>query len=190
MSTPLLALSYALVAALLLNIWIATRWSTAFKISLILLTACLYVGTYLGLREMQGWPTTDPMPDAARFRLLWAKIEEPDKSSGSEGRIYLWIQKLDVADRLVGQPRAYSLPFRPDLAEEVEAAINKVGEGALLNGRMTRGLLKERSPDDLHIRDLSMIDDGDSEATGLRDDRILLEFTEMPRSPLPAKSID
>lgn len=187
MSIQLLALSYALVAALLLNIWIATRWSTGFKVTIILLTTSLYVGTYLGLTEMQGWPTTDPMPES--FRLLWAKIDEPEKTTASEGRIYLWVQELDVAERITGQPRAYSLPFEPDLAEEVEAALNKVEEGALLNGRMTRGLLKEESGDENQQANQQVMDEGDSDATGLGDGRILLEFTEMPKTPLPAKAI-
>lgn len=187
MSTQLLAIAYALVAALLLNIWIATRWSTGFKASIILLTSLLCVGTYLGLRDLQGWPTTDPMPES--FRLLWAKIDEPDKTTISEGRIFLWVQELDVADRIKGQPRAYSLPFQADLAEQVESALKKVEEGAVLNGRMTRGLLKEESMDETQSPDKQMLDNGDSGATGLGDGRILLEFTEMPKTPLPAKAI-
>ena len=184
MSTPLLAFSYALLAALLLNIWIATKWSTAFKVSLVLITTLLYIGTYIGLREIQGWPTTDPLPDS--FRLLWARIDEPDKQSGKEGTIYLWVQKLDVADRLTGEPRAYSLPYRLDLAEDVQSAMNKTEEGVLLNGRMTRGLLKENDSD---MQPSSPETQGDADETSIGGVRVLLEFSEVPRTRLPAKGI-
>ncbi len=183
-STPLLALSYALLAALVLNIWIATKWSTAFKISLVLIMTLLYIGTYLGLREIQGWPTTDPMPDS--FRLLWAKIDEPDKQSGSEGNIYMWVQNIDAAERLTGEPRAYKLPYRLDLAEKVQSAMNKSEEGAILNGKMTRGMIKEQKEE---LKAEEQIAEGDSDPTGPADGRILLEFTEVPRTQLPAKGI-
>ena len=184
MAIPLLALSYALLAALLLNIWIATKWSTAFKISLVMVTTLLYVGTYVGLRDIQGWPSTDPLPDS--FRLLWARIDEPDKRSGKEGNIYLWVQKLDVAERLTGEPRAYRLPYRLDLAENVQSAMNKTGQGTLLNGKMTRGLLKESDND---MQSTTGETQGDADATSIGDGRALLEFSEVPRTQLPAKSI-
>jgi hypothetical protein len=186
MPLTLLALAYAIVAALVLNVWVATRWSVHFKFSLVILVAVLYVGTYLGLREIQGWPTTDPMPSS--FRLIWAKIEEPDKAFGTEGKIYLWVQELDAASRISGEPRAYKLAYRLDLAEQVEKALNQTEAGSELNGRMTRGILKPQEEDaESGLRDAEQ--EGESEVTGLSDDRIHLEFTELPKSKLPAKGV-
>jgi hypothetical protein len=186
MSAPLLAIGYALVVALLLNIWIATKWSVAFKVSLVIIVTLLYVGTYFGLKEIQGWPATEPLPDS--FRLLWAKIDEPDKRSNSKGQIYLWIQEVDVAERISGQPRAYKLPYQIDLAEQVEDAINKLGEGATLNGQRTRGLLKQDTDAEAPKSPLTEPAD-DSDAVGFTDGRILIEFTELPKNTLPAKGI-
>ncbi len=179
MSIPLLALSYALLTALLLNIWIATKWSTAFKISLVVITALLYIGTYIGLRELQGWPSTDPLPDS--FRLVWARIDEPDKRSGKEGNIYLWVQKLDMAERLTGEPRAYRLPYQLELAENIQSAMNKTEQGTLLNGKMTRGPLREN--EDEHAGETQ----GDADETSTGRGRVLLEFSEVPRTQLPVK---
>jgi hypothetical protein len=183
-SVSLLAIGYALMAALLLNIWIATRWSTAFKVSMVLLASLLYIGTYVGLKEIQGWPTTDPLPDA--FRLLWAKIDEPDKRTSSDGQIYLWVQLIDAADRVSGEPRVFKLPYRIELAEEVEDAIDRLEAGATLNGRRTRGLLKQDSEE---VQDTPQTMAEGPDATGFTDGRVLIEFMELPATTLPAKAI-
>jgi len=185
-SSPLLALAYAIVAALILNIWVATKWSTSFKVSLVFLVSILYVGTYFGLREIQGWPTQDPMPDS--FRLLWAKIDEPDKATKSDGQIYLWVQQLDLIGQVDGEPRAYKLSYRVDLAENVADALAKIEGGNKLNGKMTRGLLKPESEVEPGPESLAL-DEGESGIDGFSDDRILLEFTELPRTPLPPKGV-
>jgi hypothetical protein len=186
MPLTILALSYSLVAALVLNIWINSKWSVHFKVSLVILVAVLYVGTYFGMREIQGWPTTNKMPDS--FRLIWAKIDEPDKALGTEGQIYLWVQKLDVTNQISGEPRAYKLEYDLSLAEEVERAINQTEDGDQLKGKMTRGILKnEEKESESGERDTD--GEGDSDVTGLSDDRIHLEFTEMPKNKLPAKGV-
>ena len=124
MSSQLLAIAYAIIAALTLNIWLSTRWSTGFKVCLIVLVSGLYVGTYFGLSEIQGWPTKNPTPDS--FRLLWANIDEPDKGANSDGQIYLWVRQLDLNGQIDGEPRGHKLPYRVDLAENVEDALEKM----------------------------------------------------------------
>ena len=186
MSVSILALAYAVIAALVLNFWITTRWSLHFKISVVALLLILYVGTYLGLRDIQGWPTDDKLPTS--FRLIWAKIDEPDKNADTAGQIYLWVQELNVAEQIKGKPRAYKLPYHIDLAEEVQQAMEQTEKGELLNGKMTRGMLKpvdEKTKNDQQLNN----DDGDSDVSGLTDSRIHLEFTEMPKNPLPPKGV-
>ena len=126
------------------------------------------------------------MPDS--FRLLWAKIDEPDKATKSQGQIYLWVQQLDPTGQVNGEPRAYKLPYRIDLAENVEDALEKMEGGNKLNGKRTRGLLKPEPEMELQQESLAL-DEGDSDIEGLNDDRILLEFTELPRTPLPPKGV-
>jgi hypothetical protein len=186
MSVQLLAIAYAFVAALLLNVWIATRWSTAFKITMLVLVSVLYIGSYMGMREVQGWPTQDEIP--ASFRLIWAKIDEPDKDAGTDGQIYLWVQDIDITQRITSEPRAYKLPYELALAEEVAQAMQQTEAGVLLNGKMTRGMLKPKSEEDPTAMAQQMEDSAESDVTGTSNDRIHLEFTELPKSPLPAKS--
>ncbi|MAF08779.1 MAG: hypothetical protein CL389_13130 [Acidiferrobacteraceae bacterium] len=185
MSTPLLAVAYALVAALLLNVWIATKWRTAFKVGLVVVVSLLYVGTYIGIREIEGRPTEEPLPES--FRLLWAKIDEPNKVTGAAGHIYLWVQKLDVTDSIAGGPRAHRLPYRLDLAEEVEDALTRMEGGTPLNGRMTRGMI---DPDaEVEAPEQQATSEGDSDISGPDDDRIFVEFVELPRTSLPPKTL-
>ncbi len=184
MAVPLLAIAYVLVAALILNVWIATGWRTGVKVSLVLLVTLLYVSTYVGLREIQGLPAEGEPPE--RFRLLWAKIEEPDKASRSVGHIYLWVQALDMAQSVVGEPRAYKLPWRLDLAEAVEKATNDAEAGALINGRLTREPIAPAEAGEVAATRQQHREGSETTAGGLR---IQLEFTELPRTPLPAKGV-
>lgn len=175
MSVTLLVCAYAVAAALLLNVWVATRWPTVVKIVLVVLVTLLYVGSYLGLRDIQGWPSAEPLPDT--FRLLWAKIEEPDKAAGSEGQIYLWVRKLDAAQRAVGEPRAYRLAWSLPLAEKVAEALRRTEAGEPLNGSATRQPIKEAGEEK----------EDDSVVTGLDEGPLQLEFSALPRTLLPAK---
>jgi len=184
-STQLLAIAYAIIAALTLNIWLSTKWSTGFKVSLIVLVSGLYVGTYISLGKIQGWPTTNPVPDS--FRLVWAKIDEPDKGANSPGQIYLWLRQLDLNGQVDGEPRGYKLPYRIGLAENIEDALEKMEGGNRVNGRRTRGLIKPESEKPEFESQLA--EGNESELSGFSDDRILLEFTELPRTPLPPKEV-
>ena len=146
----------------------------------------MYVGTYLGLKEVQGWPTSDPLPGS--FRLIWAKVDQPDKRTNTQGQIYLWVRTIDVAERITGEPRAYKLPFHTALAEQVQDALDKLEGGATLNGQRTRGLLKQDPEMEIPSNPQALADEA-SAATGFNDGQVLLEFTELPRAVLPAKAI-
>jgi hypothetical protein len=187
MSVPILAIAYVLVAALLLNLWLATRWHTGIKLALIAVVTLLYLGTYSGLREIQGWPSEDPLPQS--FRLLWAKIDEPNKSRGTEGQIYLWVQELDPGLGIAGEPRAYRLPFRLDLAEQVEQAMNSTEAGAQMNGRMTRAPINPMEDED-PLAASQAVDAAGADPIGTGDRRLILEFSKMPRTALPPKAVE
>ena len=116
----LLTLAYVGVAALLLNLNLATRHPGAVKAGAIALVAALYVGAWHGHKGLLGWASDDPLP--ARFRLHYATVEEPDKGTGAPGTIYLWISALDgaVAQRA---PRAYRVTWDADTARAVLDAL-------------------------------------------------------------------
>ena len=103
-----LSVTYAVVAALLLNLNLATRYSPWIKATAILVVTVLYAGTWLGTRNLLGWASPDPIPDT--FRVLWISMDEPDKSSGTPGSIYFWVRELDEAGLPKGEPRAHRIP--------------------------------------------------------------------------------
>ncbi|MFB3107450.1 MAG: hypothetical protein ACE1ZA_21360, partial [Pseudomonadales bacterium] len=58
-----LSIAYAAVAALLLNLNLATRWSGAVKTGAILLVSGLYIGAWQGHQALLGWATPGAMPE-------------------------------------------------------------------------------------------------------------------------------
>ncbi|MCW9079352.1 MAG: hypothetical protein OQK74_09275, partial [Gammaproteobacteria bacterium] len=75
-----------------------------------LLTAVLlavpvfYVGHYLLLQQLPGWPSHAALPQ--QFRLLGFDIIEPDTKAGQSGRILLWVNAADSY-----QPRVHRLAY-------------------------------------------------------------------------------
>ena len=128
-----LTLAYAAVAALLLNLNLATRWSAVVKVGAIVVVSGLYVVAWQGHRGLLGWATTEALPQ--EFRLHWITADEPDKKTGADGTIYYWIRALDEAGLPDGEPRAYRARWTEETAQVAEAALEHLGEGQLLNGR-------------------------------------------------------
>jgi len=101
-----------------------------------LLTAVLiglpvfYVAHYLLLQQIQGWPSTEPLP--RQFRLLAFDITEPDPVTGRDGRILLWVKTAND-----DQPRVHQLNYRKSLHQELVTAGQRQAKGHLQIG--TRG---------------------------------------------------
>lgn len=73
-----------------------------------------------------GWPAGEEPP--ARFRLLAAHVQQPDKQTGSEGAVFLWAIDAEDMSR-TPEPRAYRLPYSPALHETAAGASAKLGKG-------------------------------------------------------------
>lgn len=182
MTDILLAIAYTLVAALLLNVWISTKWHTGVKVLLIAIVAVFYIGTYIGIRDIRGWPTEESVPNS--FRLLWAKIDEPNKKEKTKGRIYLWVQKLNDEQILISEPRAHQLPYTIKLAEKIQKAMKKTEAGAELNGTMSQ------LSDQTQMREEAATEDLDRGFKIIKEeDELVLEFTEQLRAALPPKGV-
>jgi len=111
-----LVAAYVLVAALLLSISLYSYWSWKVKAATIILTSFFYVITYVSYPKLLGWPTSDPLPQ--RFRLVSAHVEQPNKITGDEGSIYLWITRIDDLASS-NPPRAYQLDYSNALHEKI-----------------------------------------------------------------------
>lgn len=182
-SVQVLAIAYAVIGALLLYLLVATRRSVSFKILTVMLVSALYVGTYLGLKQLQGWPVNEELPQ--RFRLHWAMINEPDKTLQAQGAIYLWIQPTAPSGKLVDEPRAYHLPYELKMAEKVQDALRQIDEGQTVEGQVTRSQLavETRASD----ADINLKLNQDPANAGVQENEAGLQFAPLPRAGLPPK---
>ena len=130
----LLTLAYVAVAALLLNLNLATPRRGVVKVTAIALVTALYVGAWHGHKALLGWASDDPLPE--RFRLHYATVDDPDKASRTPGTIYLWVSSLDGPAGM-REPRAYRITWDADTARAVLDALAEVERGVAMEGHAT-----------------------------------------------------
>jgi hypothetical protein len=182
MNIPLLmGIAYALVAALLLNLNLASPWRREIKLAAIILVTGLYVGTYIGAQDLRGWAIATPPENP--FKLHWAVIEEPDKVNGTAGRIYILAQPMGAGGALRSSPRLHGLPFSAELADAVEEALEQVEDGKPFEARLA--YKKARPPEEAKIQKR----EGASASEDSAGDRptLKLEFRDLPVPDLPPK---
>ncbi|MBI4923523.1 MAG: hypothetical protein HY834_17425 [Devosia nanyangense] len=127
-----LTAAYALVAALLAYLLLASRLHWVFKALATAATVALIPLTFNGVGELRGLPTDGPIPFS--FRMLWAQVIEPNPLQSEKGHVFLWLQTLDAANFPLGQPRAYQLPYSDDLKIKVNEAMGKIAQGEQIQG--------------------------------------------------------
>ena len=118
--------AYVLIALLLLSINLYSIWSWKIKGGTIIITSLFYIITYMSFTPLLGWPTGDNPPE--RFRLIAGHVEQPDKLTGDEGAIYLWMTQIDDLSS-TAPPRAYEFPYSNALHEVVYNATSKLNKG-------------------------------------------------------------
>lgn len=124
---------YVVLAVLLLSLNIASLWRWWIKAGAIVLTTLAFIGSYLAITALLGWPTTGVMP--GRFSLLSTRIVEPDNLRGERGHIYLWIEEIDENQIVISSPRAYEVPYSVQLSAEVATAQDQIDEGSSIMGQ-------------------------------------------------------
>ncbi|MEC8158269.1 MAG: hypothetical protein VX095_03300 [Pseudomonadota bacterium] len=133
-----LVLVYSVSTALLLALCFSDRFSRFLKIVLVVSVTSLYFVAWYGYQTTLGWPTKEMLPD--EFRVIWITVQEPNKIRKTPGMIALWVRRLDESGLAYGRPRAHSIPWSEEAAEAAQKALDNLGEGELLNGRMSRDL--------------------------------------------------
>ena len=101
--------------------------------------ASFYVFTWLGYKQILGWPSAQEIPND--FRLVWVSIDEPDKFTKSEGKIYFWLRYQDDAGIPIGKPRSFSLVWSEENHKIAQSALVQLKDGIQLNGKKTYGVL-------------------------------------------------
>lgn len=129
-----LAIAYAAVAALLLNLGLRSRWPLAVKLAAVVVVSTLYVATFLGLRAREGWPTSVAIDQ--RFRLEAVLVDEPDRALRTQGAVFYWVRLLDADGEASGPPRSYRRDFTPEEANRARAASELLRRGVPVEGRL------------------------------------------------------
>jgi hypothetical protein len=127
--------AYALVAALLLLILLATRIPFAIKALATVATCGMILWTYQAIGELRGLPTDSEPP--THFKLHWARVVEPNLLMKEKGHVFLWLEELDELNFPSGVPRAYALAYDPELVKKVEVAMGKIQEGEEVYGTIS-----------------------------------------------------
>ena len=128
-----LAISYALIGALLLVVLVYARLPWPAKAVAVVVTSAFYIASFVGVRGLLGWATIDRLP--ASFKLLQVRIVEPHSLEGDPGSIYLWVEELDEDNRPSAIPRAFRIPYSEALAEQTHTAENEIKAGHPQGGR-------------------------------------------------------
>jgi len=172
----LLTLSYAAVAALLLNLNLASDWGWRVKAASIALVSCLYAGTWFGIEALAGRPSGAALPD--RFRLEWVAIDEPRPGFG--GELFFWVRPPQGEGAADSEPRAYRLPYDAATADAAWEAIGLLREGRQLEGRSAGIAVDPRVGADTPL-------DASRDRDEVRAPQPHFEFREVPAPALPAK---
>lgn len=124
-TTGLIA-AYLLIGIILLSVNLYSNWSWKVKAGTIIVTSFFFIVTYYSYPQLLGWPTSDNPPE--RFRLIASHVQQPDKLTGEEGSVYLWLTEIDDLSSSK-PPRAYKLEYSNALHELVINANSKLNKG-------------------------------------------------------------
>lgn len=181
----LLALAYAFVLTLVVIAMTLGRIRPWFRIGAALLAVCLFGLTYSQIGELRGLPSDSAPPPF--FQLHWARVVEPNIVGQEPGHIYLWLEALDADNYPSGQPRAYVVPYSPDLVRQVEAAMGQIRDGEDVAGEIPDGDDGgEDTGERLAIEVQSRQGEGTADAGAVGQRMTGLDFGSMQFVPMPA----
>ena len=121
-----LIIAYVLLSALLILTLVYGRLHFVLKLVLVGITAALYLYSYQGWKQVQGWATQTAVPES--FLLHASVIEEPDLEEGNKGKIFIWASELEGSFP-VSEPRAYVVPYGQELHSSLEEALRNMRNG-------------------------------------------------------------
>lgn len=176
-----LSVAYAAVALLLGLVVLSARIPVLVRVLSTFSVVGLAFFTYWGTSEIRGLPSDTYPPNL--FQMHWARIVEPNKMTDEPGSIFLWLEELDEDNYPSGLPRAYRLPFTPELADAVQAALAAIAGGEEVAGEI------EEDAADLETSErlaLEITTDGGSNNSTVGERVIPVDFGDISFSPLPA----
>jgi hypothetical protein len=122
-----IAVAYALLGVLLLVLLMYARLDWRIKAAVVTLTSAFYILSFFASRNLLGWPSPEKLPPY--FKLLQARIIEPNSNDHESGSIYLWVEALGEDNRPISTPRAYRLPYSSGVADKTTKATDQIAAG-------------------------------------------------------------
>jgi hypothetical protein len=122
-----IATAYALLGVLLLVLLTYARLDWRIKAAAVTLTSAFYISNFLASRNLLGWASPEKLPPY--FKLLQARIVEPNSSDQDPGSIYLWVEALGEDNRPISAPRAFRLPYDSGVADKTAKATAEIAAG-------------------------------------------------------------
>lgn len=182
-----LILSYTMIVVLLLSLNLVSLWRWWIKAGAIVLSTGFVIGSYMAINDMLGWPATYAPPE--RFQVLSTRIVEPDKTTGEDGAIYLWIEEMDDNNVPLGIPRAFRLAYDDTASRRVSEVQERLESGEQIMGVVEDGT--EEPPEGGRIRmgDLSETAEltAATDTVPFRSDGTNIQFEDLPPVILPDK---
>ena len=179
--------AYVVVALLLLSLNLTSRWKWWVKAAAIVVTGIFFIQAYIQTYALLGWPTDTDLP--RHFQVLWAKVEDPNKFTGAEGAIFLWVDELDEFNLPIGVPRSHKLPYTPGLADAVVKITGRIRAGMDVAG-IAELADDEESTSSRMMKDVTAPEDltgGQFQVDVFPDQIQTLQFEDMPPPILPDK---
>ena len=128
------------LAILVITLVFRTRWNASIKIAAMLSVIMFYYTTVQSYPALMGWPTSIKLPQ--RFKLEGILFDEPNKSTQSKGRIFVWV--TDLKDFRKPVPRAYVLHYTPtlhtklyDAGQKLRRSLPQLGEVIIARNPVT-----------------------------------------------------
>lgn len=185
---------YAVLGVLLLSLNFAALWRWWIKAAAIVVTVAAGVGSYFAISGLVGWPSASAMP--GRFNLVATRMVEPNEARGEAGHIYLWVEEIDENQFIISAPRAYEVPFKLELAFEVDKAQEVLDGGGSVMGELDTEKTETSGGGSDNAEGLKEgsggNDGGAATGEGARFDGVKpagnIVFSDMPAPSLPAKS--
>jgi hypothetical protein len=132
------------LAVLLLSLNLFSLWRWWIKASAIVISGLFFVGSYLAIISILGWPTQARVPD--RFYLVATRTIEPNQATGDTGSIYLWLETLSDGNVPSGVPVSYQLGYSNELADVVDQAQARLNQGEHVQGSLSQIQGKQLTP--------------------------------------------
>ena len=143
-----LTVAFILLSAIILWFVIGAKGQWSLKAACIALTLYFSLSLSQSLSSVEGWPSTDKMPK--QFQVHWAVVEEPDKITGEQGAIYLWLTSLSEEEPSSSfflsfyefnkdSPRAYVIPYSRKNHEKIEGILGQLKQGQGVMGGTADG---------------------------------------------------